>query len=158
MHCPRCGNNTESDRKFCRSCGFNLEGVAQLLLAQEDGAIWQTRQIEKGLNFFLGSVVMASVIVLFGVVAHHIITRLDRLSGTFLLFLIAFVLAVIFMAYSAIRSRRAKDEGNEGLGMLPQPGATVELLPEPKQEAITSVAERTTELLEVEKRRKDKER
>ena len=127
-----------------------------MLLVQENEAVWQTRQIEKGLNFFLGSVVMASIIVLFGVVAHHIITRFDTLSSTLLLFLIAFVLAVIFMTYSAVRSRRAKDEGNARGDTLPQSRATVELLPEPKQEAITSVAERTTQLLEVKKRGKDK--
>lgn len=157
MHCPRCGINTESDRKFCRSCGFNLKAVSQLLLAQENEAVWQTRQIEKGLNFFLGSVIIASIIVLFGVAAHHIMTRLDRLPGTLLLFLIAFVLALIFMAYSAIRSRKAKDEGTLMQDTLPQSRPTVELLPEAKEAAITSVAEGTTQLLEVEGGGKTKE-
>jgi hypothetical protein len=63
----------------------------------------------------------------------------------------------MFMAYSATRSRRAKDDENERLGTMPQSGVTVELLPGPEQEAITSVAERTTGLLEVKKSRRDKE-
>lgn len=153
MHCPRCGINTQSDRKFCRSCGFDLKAVAQILLAQEDEAVWQTRQIEKGLNFFLGSVVIASIIVLFGVVAHQILTRLDRLSSTLLLFLIAFALAIMFMAYTALRSRKREAAGAAGAMLQSRP--TVELLPEHKQEAVASVAERTTQLLEVKKERKD---
>jgi hypothetical protein len=153
MHCPRCGINTQSDPKFCRSCGFNLEGVAQLVLAQEDENVWQVRRIERGLNFFLGSVVIASIIVLFGVVAHQIMTSLNRLSSTLLLFLIAFALATMFMSYSAIRGRR--DEESAGLAVLPPAGPTMELLSEAAQEAMTSVAERTTERLEV-KWRKDK--
>ena len=153
MHCPRCGINTESDRKFCRACGFNLKAVAELLLSQEDEVVWQTRQIEKGLYFFLGSVVIASIFVLFGVLAHRILTRFDRVSSALLLFLIAFVPAVIFMTYSAIRVRRARDEGDVMRGALPQSRKTAELLEEPKQEPITSVAERTTQLLEVERER-----
>ena len=150
MHCPRCGINTQSDRKFCRSCGFNLEGVAQLVLAQKDENVWQVRRIEKGLNFFLGSVVMASIIVLFGVVAHQVMSSLDRLSSTLVLFLIAFALALMFMAYSASRSRsRPEDEEAVGPESLPQANPTVELLRKPEQEPIKSVAERTTELLEV---------
>jgi zinc-ribbon domain len=33
MYCPRCGNQPASDRvKFCPSCGFRLDGVADLLV------------------------------------------------------------------------------------------------------------------------------
>ena len=127
--------------------------MAQLLLSQEDEVVWQTRQIERGLYFFLGSVAIASVIVLFGVLAHRILTRFDRVSSAILLFLIAFVLAVIFMTYSAIKSRRAKDEGNAMRAALSQARETAELLQEPKEEAMPSVAERTTQLLEVERER-----
>src|SRR5262245_62308479 len=32
MYCPRCGNQPASDRmRFCPSCGFRLDGVADLL-------------------------------------------------------------------------------------------------------------------------------
>ncbi len=32
MYCPRCGNHPASDRvRFCPSCGFRLDGVADLL-------------------------------------------------------------------------------------------------------------------------------
>jgi hypothetical protein len=33
MYCPRCGNQPASDRvRFCPSCGFRLDGVADLLI------------------------------------------------------------------------------------------------------------------------------
>ena len=33
MYCPRCGNQPASDRmRFCPSCGFRLDGVADLLV------------------------------------------------------------------------------------------------------------------------------
>lgn len=149
MHCPRCGSSTESDRKFCRSCGFNLEGLAEMLLARKDENVWQVRRIERGLNFFLGSVVMASIIVLFGVVAHQVMSRLDKLSSTLLLFLIAFALATMFMTYSGVGRKRPEDEGAIEPEALPRGGPTVGLLQGPEHEAMTSVTERTTELLEV---------
>jgi hypothetical protein len=31
MHCPRCGNSATVGQQFCRSCGFNLEKIAELL-------------------------------------------------------------------------------------------------------------------------------
>ena len=31
MHCPRCGTNAAVDQQFCRSCGLNLEKVAEFL-------------------------------------------------------------------------------------------------------------------------------
>jgi hypothetical protein len=31
MHCPKCGTPAAEVQKFCRSCGFGLEKVAQLL-------------------------------------------------------------------------------------------------------------------------------
>jgi hypothetical protein len=37
MYCPRCGNQPASDRvRFCPSCGFRLDGVADLIA--RDGA------------------------------------------------------------------------------------------------------------------------
>jgi hypothetical protein len=34
MHCPDCGTRATANQKFCRSCGFSLEKVAQLLAGQ----------------------------------------------------------------------------------------------------------------------------
>jgi predicted amidophosphoribosyltransferase len=34
MHCPNCGKKTNTEHKFCRSCGLPLEKVAQILAEQ----------------------------------------------------------------------------------------------------------------------------
>ena len=31
MHCPRCGTSANAGQQFCRSCGLNLEKVAELV-------------------------------------------------------------------------------------------------------------------------------
>src|SRR5215831_4394764 len=36
MHCPNCGNQSELDQKFCRTCGFNLEPVGKLIQTSSD--------------------------------------------------------------------------------------------------------------------------
>ena len=32
MHCPKCGNESDFDQKFCRKCGFNLAPISSLVL------------------------------------------------------------------------------------------------------------------------------
>ena len=34
MHCPNCGSEAPMEQKFCRSCGFGLGKVAQLIAEQ----------------------------------------------------------------------------------------------------------------------------
>src|SRR6185503_10148153 len=36
MHCPGCGNESSLDQKFCRKCGFNLEPISKLLIADKE--------------------------------------------------------------------------------------------------------------------------
>jgi hypothetical protein len=37
MYCPNCGTEAPVAQKFCRSCGFSLEKVPQLLAEQLPG-------------------------------------------------------------------------------------------------------------------------
>jgi Na+/melibiose symporter-like transporter len=34
MHCPSCGDESTIDQKFCRKCGFNLEPIAKLITSE----------------------------------------------------------------------------------------------------------------------------
>lgn len=50
MFCPTCGRDNLSERKFCASCGTNLEAVSQLLFGT--GTDFFTR-IDSGLDQFI---------------------------------------------------------------------------------------------------------
>ena len=32
MYCPKCGNDSSTEQRYCRSCGFGLQTVSQLLV------------------------------------------------------------------------------------------------------------------------------
>jgi len=50
MFCPTCGRDNASERKFCASCGTNLEAVSQALAGSEDDFF---TKIDAGLDHFL---------------------------------------------------------------------------------------------------------
>jgi hypothetical protein len=50
MFCPTCGKNNSTGRKFCASCGTNLEAVSQALSASDDDFF---TKIDAGLDSFL---------------------------------------------------------------------------------------------------------
>ena len=50
MFCPTCGRNNSSERKFCASCGTNLEAVSQALSGSNEDFF---TRIDAGLDHFL---------------------------------------------------------------------------------------------------------
>lgn len=50
MFCPTCGRDNPTERKFCASCGTNLEAVAQALAGSEDDFF---TKIDAALDHFL---------------------------------------------------------------------------------------------------------
>ena len=50
MFCPKCGRDNSVERKFCASCGTNLEAVSQALSGSEDDFF---TRIDSGLDHFL---------------------------------------------------------------------------------------------------------
>lgn len=50
MFCPICGKNNSVGRKFCASCGTNLQAVSQALSGSEDDFF---TKIDSGLDHFL---------------------------------------------------------------------------------------------------------
>ena len=51
MFCPTCGRDNSTARKFCASCGTNLEAVFQALSGSDDNFF---TKIDSGLDNFLG--------------------------------------------------------------------------------------------------------
>jgi hypothetical protein len=50
MFCPKCGRDNSIERKFCASCGTNLEAVSQALAGAEEDFF---TRIDAGLDHFL---------------------------------------------------------------------------------------------------------
>src|SRR2546423_1812276 len=50
MFCPTCGRDNSVERKYCASCGTNLEAVSQALSGSEDDFF---TKIDAGLDHFL---------------------------------------------------------------------------------------------------------
>lgn len=50
MFCPTCGRGNPVERKFCASCGTNLEAVSQALSGNDDNFF---TKIDSGLDYFL---------------------------------------------------------------------------------------------------------
>lgn len=70
MHCPQCGLEQVSGKvRFCRTCGFSLRGVKELILPDERAAKAEKTRVDtafnQGLALMLVSLVAAIILTLF---------------------------------------------------------------------------------------------
>lgn len=157
MFCPNCGKTISAESKFCRACGLNLEGVAQSLAEQLPQAEPDTdlqrrqRRIEQLLSVVIGSAFTVFVLaILWALIYKIIIVKGEILEGSiFLGLFLAAVTALILVVYrESLRESLAKRRKSQ---TTLAEGRLTGKLPESSFEPITSVTERTTELLGVDK-------
>jgi uncharacterized integral membrane protein len=154
MHCPRCGSDAVVGQQFCRSCGFNLEKVAELLGEQPPALLssdlvraqQQQRRLEHWAS--VGGLAMILLVVL--MVIYLVVSEMMIKSGKIgvgllllLLFLGGAVMAGLQGYSKTLKQRLANQRAGSGLD-LPA-GATKQL--DAHREPVESVTERTTELL-----------
>jgi len=150
MHCPRCGTVAGAGQQFCRSCGLNLEKVAELVgesSAVETPGIESLRLKElqrKHENWggIAGLIVFALILVLFiTIVFSQIILKggLLILPGSLLILL---AVGAGVMAYFQVSAKSLKQKLAEP--QLPQPS---EKPIESPRLPPSSVTEQTTQLL-----------
>jgi hypothetical protein len=163
MHCPDCGTRATTNQKFCRSCGFSLEKVAQLLTEQssltassqlsDDDVAQAQRRLKKlegwlclGAGGLLITVVGAAI---WGIIQNLIIEEGEVLPG---ILLIAFMLIVVTIAFSAsyVLKQREKLTGRNPRGPILSPYTeTTNPLPlAASADSPASVTEHTTARLE----------
>ena len=160
MYCPNCGTQTSTDQKFCRACGLGLEKIAlslgeQLPARMDQSLLARKERLEK---FGVGALSVFGVGVL-GYLLYPLGQKLLE-QGSLLtkLALVGFVIMLGCGLVSVILFARAKELGEQASKRQPQPneieagGSTKELLPEARFEPISTVTDRTTELLFAEKR------
>ena len=153
MHCPRCGADALVGQQFCRSCGLNLEKVAELLAEQPpaalDANLAHVHLRQRRLEHWAGiagltvtSLVLISLIYL--VISEMMIKSGKIAPGLFLLILIiggAFMLGL--QGYAKSLKQRLTNQ--HSVNNLLHTGATKQL--NLHRESTNSVTEHTTELL-----------
>jgi hypothetical protein len=155
MHCPRCGTNATIGQQFCRSCGLNLEKVAELLgnepaepasLIDERARLRERqRKFEQwggiaGLVTF-GLILLTLIVVVFAamVLKGGAIVVIPGL----LLILLAIGAGVMGLFQTYSKSLKAKLEEQS----LPRTGSDETKKLEIYREPAPTVTDRTTELL-----------
>ena len=156
MYCPNCGNKNAEDQNFCRSCGLGLEKIAQSLTEQPTVAVKSLQERKERLER-LG---MASLSVFglgfFGFLLYNIFFKLLLTQGA-LVASLAVLGAIIFIGsglVSVILFAKAK-ELKEAAGKRQLDSLTTEFL-ESHQQPAFSIADRTTNLLPVDERERQR--
>jgi hypothetical protein len=159
MYCPNCGNTNAEGQNFCRSCGLGLEKIAQSLTEQLPNVAVKSLQ-ERGERLERLGVASLSVFGLgvFGFLLYNIFFKLLLSQGR-LVASLAVLGAIIFIGsglLSVILFAKAK-ELKEAAGKrqldAQNHSVTTELLESPQHPAF-SIADRTTNILPVDAKKK----
>lgn len=156
MYCPICSAEVKASQNFCRACGFGLEKTAQSVVDQHPTELAQNLRAQKNrlerlgvaaLSVF-GTGVLGFLLYLVGyklmisqgkILAALGILALIVIAGCGLLSVVLFAKANEVQEASGKRRLEQPDELAEA--------ATASVLPPVHQGSISSVTERTTELL-----------
>ena len=158
MYCPNCGKPNSSEQRFCRSCGLSLEKVVESLVEQLPSIDLETlqdrkRRVDRWLKIIGGtaiSIVVGSI--LWGIIYEIIIVKGEVLGGTiFLAVIVGLILVALLAVY---RNSLEKASTKRKLSQSSQPPAeeTARLLPGAPDALMSSVTERTTELLTIDRK------
>jgi hypothetical protein len=154
MYCPSCSKEASRDQKFCRSCGMDLQAVAELVASQPNVSK-QAQRREPTLDDRQRSMVIWGMILMLaavGVGASLKILSKDQihLAGAFTPYLSVISLLIAFfgmglMVYPFLQTSRNR-RSRPDMALTHEPGGSLE--PEMLVEKPSSVTEHTTEFLE----------
>ena len=161
MHCTGCGTEAPVTQRFCRSCGFSLEKVPQLvaeqlseeeILTSEAAEKLQKRQqkIDHWLSISgIGFIALIALSFLSGLIYLMLAGNLPIVPGIVLLILIlgGFVAASLAM-YSEKLKKTLSDSRSLRSRPLPEREITSKTPLEAFEGPFLSVTERTTNLLD----------
>lgn len=136
MHCPKCGQQQVSEiTRFCSRCGYQLDGVAQLLAAggnypsytlaegpSERSAKW--KGVRQGMILFLMGVLLVPIMGVFSAFTGGMLSEAFQMLAA-LFSLLCFVGGPLRMLYAALF-----EEGAPSRGML-RPAPSVYVPPVP---------------------------
>jgi hypothetical protein len=154
MHCPRCGTNATIGQQFCRSCGLNLEKVAELLgnepaepasLIDERARLRERQRKFEQWGRIAGLVTFGMILLTLVVIAFSamILKGGAIVIPGLLLILLAIGAGVMGLSQTYSKSLKAKLEEKP----LPRTGSDETRKLEMYREPVPTVTDRTTELL-----------
>lgn len=156
MHCPRCGADAFIGQQFCRSCGFNLEKVSELLAEQPpavlDANLAQAHLRQRRFEHWAGIAGLLAMSSIFIAMICMIITQMMIKNGHVGggLFLLIFIIGAAVMAglqgYSKSLKQRLAQQNSASINDLINAAQAAKQL-DPHREPAQSVTEHTTELL-----------
>jgi hypothetical protein len=162
MYCPKCATPLADEQKFCRSCGLDLQEIAQLLsreseadeLAEAGFTRSERAQSQKARLRTLGTITLMLALMI-GCLIPISLGLFPNWAGIYQLILILSGLAglplfagVILLVYAdALPDLRANKESIQ-LKSLQRAVPTNQLPPVGQAEAVPSAVERTTDLLQ----------
>jgi hypothetical protein len=160
MFCPNCGKSTSAEQKFCRSCGLSLEKTVQSLAEQlaagdlDKNLQDKQRKVERWIKIVAGSAIsLVTVSVLWGILYELILIKGEVLNGLiFLLFILGLITFALLVLYRESLVKKSAKRLSSQTSPLPVAADSEKLLAETYLEALPSVTEHTTELLEVEQK------
>ena len=152
MHCPGCGTQSSMEQKFCRVCGMNLDALSKALAAQDlsfaaddshtDAARHSRRRMMSWVRW--------GVIIMFaggfiGITGKKLMHN-EIMSGVGALIALA---GMFLVGFGSLAPRKRSRQTKAAIAPE-QAKPTVPLTLELPPASVSSVTERTTELLEVE--------
>lgn len=160
MFCPNCGSKNSTQQKFCRSCGLSLEKTAQSLVEQIPAKIDQSLEKRKEKLERFGFIALIGVgIVGVGALTYMIIFNMMLAQGKILggLALLTIIIcglsAAFFFNYADYLKEKGVRNRLQPPEELPEYETPAKLLGDSYLEPIPSVTERTTELLNAERKK-----
>lgn len=160
MYCPNCAAKNDTEQKFCRSCGMNLEKTAALLAEQfSEGLASDIERAEQRLERF-GQFAFGGFAVVLGIailgILYFIVTKMI-LSGTqpwagalLTAFIVFAALTLTYVVLNEDLKEKKKTPAKAQPEMQARETAELERLTDGASMPIPSVTENTTDLLQTE--------
>ena len=160
MHCPSCGVSASLDQKFCRGCGLSLDKVPSLLAEQLRGAQSGPMDVPPKRPLWFEMENWGRLVVVIGLTAfiplalstgiYFSLRSGNTLGALGLLIVGAFlVFGALPLAWGEyLRKSSAARQSTESATLKPA-GSPTRALGEIRTEPVSSVTEKTTDLLEL---------
>ena len=162
MYCPDCGSQNSAAQRFCRSCGLALEKISQSLAEQRPTKLDESLQQRKDKLEKLGVATLSVFgVSIVGVIGYMVFFSLLASLGAFWAALITLVVLIVagcglMSVFLFAKANELKESPAnrqiDAQSELSAKRATSELLSEGQPAQMFSVTERTTDLLNVEKK------